>query len=1697
MRGPFFLRVFRSAECRLAERRILRRDLTVESLEGRDLPTAQFMASMLGFESLQVDLDSYDASSILVRFQSQTDGLIVGDLSVGAAAMPGTAIGQSIAGASGFHVVNLDEGVTVETALALYRADPNVLYAEPDYRISLAALPSDPRFDELWDFDNVGQTGGVIDADIDAPAAWDVNTGSGSTIVAVIDTGIDYSHPDLAANSWVNVGEIAGDGLDNDGNGYIDDVFGYDFFNGDGDPMDDNGHGTHVAGTIGAVGDNGIGIAGINWNVQLMGLKFLDASGSGSTSDAIEAIDYAVANGASVINASWGGDPFSQFLFDAIARARDADTIFVAASGNGNAFGIGLDNDATPFYPSGYDLENIIAVAATDHTDQLAGFSNYGATTVDLAAPGVNILSTAIGGGYQLNSGTSMAAPHVAGVAALVRDANPGWTYQQVIDQLLATVDPLPGLQGLLATGGRLNAASALGNPEPPPPPPTPVALPILEDFEDGLAENFLIQAGNWSVGGGTYDATPVTNNDDLPAISILNAEAPLPLDFEIQATINADEGQISIFGIVLVDNLMNGFVVFDYQDTGNFKFAGADIDADRWVIGHHDDVAGWSTDAWIAQDLDFSTDYDLQVAIASNNQVTLGVDGNSILTHAFADSLSDGAVGLGMRNSSTHFDDVLIKQTVAPPAPGALPIFEDFSDGTADHFEEHAGLWGVADGRYVATTFTGGSAISTALLGETLPANLEIQAVINADIGSSTRASNGFVIFDYQGPNDFKYAGAYVGSDWWAIGHASAGVWIDDVTFSEVIDPTTDYALQVMLENDADVTLLVAGATKAVHRFGDSLTDGSVGVGVLNATTRFDDVHLLETDPPPPPTTTSLPLVEDFEDGLAEHFEERLGLWNVTDGRYAVTPDANVGGISVSTIAIAGSLPANLDFRATVNADAGSSVQPSNAFLIFDYQDPSDFKYAGAYVGSDLWAIGHVTGGVWIDDVTFSGTLDPATDYALQLLIDNGDVTLLVDGVGKLDHRFAQPLTDGSIGLGTKNSISRFDDVIAQALPAPTTLPFAEDFEDGAADFLQVRFGQWSVIGGRYEAAPELGVNGVSTIRVDALPANFEIHTVFNADAGTSVRASNAFVIFDYQGPSDFKYVGAFVGGNRWAIGHVAAGVWVDDVTFAETINATTDYSVQVVIENDSRVTFVVDGAAKLTHDFGGSLTNGSVGLATLNATSRFDDLLVQALPTPATLPFAEDFDDGSADSLQVRSGQWNVVGGRYESAPELGVNGISTVSLASLPDDFAVQAIINADAGTSVRASNAFVIFDYRSPTDFKYAGAFVGGNRWAIGHVTAGVWIDDVTFAETISATTDYGLRVVIENDSQATLLVDGVGKLTHDFGGSLTDGLVGLATLNATSRFDDLIVQALPDPATLPFAENFDDGSADSLQVRSGPWNIVGGRYETAPDIGTNGISTIRLGALPTDVEVQAVFNANAGGSGRASNAFLIFDYQTPTDFKYAGAFVGGNRWTLGHMTAGVWIDDATFSETINATTDYALQVRIENDAQVTLLVDGVAKITHQFAAPLTDGSIGLATLNATTRFDDLLVQAIGSTQATSLATTVDPSATQVSNQASANGSSSTFPTVPTSWPDGAMLESQQTSRAATESGFAKYEPVGNAATGAAPSVQFVPDDHFERQSHPTRTTLRRNGHSSTPNPDTADAFFADFHDWFVK
>ncbi len=339
-----------------------------------------------------------------------------------------------------YEIVKLNlAGQDVLDAIEILKENPQVVYAEPDYLYTPAAEPNDSYWGSQWDMRN-----------IQAPEAWEIATGSADVVVGVVDTGIDYDHEDLANNIWTNPGEIPGNGIDDDGNGYIDDVHGWDFFHDDSDPEDNYGHGTHVAGTIGAATNNGIGVAGINWNVKIAALKYWDINemtGKGSTT--VRAVQYATKENIPILNNSYGGNGYEASEYLAIAQYPG---LFVAAAGNDAS-----NNDLISYYPSGYQLSNIISVANTNITNSLSSSSNYGPNTVDIGAPGSDIYSTFLDDGYRYASGTSMAAPHVTGAAALLKSYRPELETRDLKKIILESGDDIPWLADKIVTGKRLN----------------------------------------------------------------------------------------------------------------------------------------------------------------------------------------------------------------------------------------------------------------------------------------------------------------------------------------------------------------------------------------------------------------------------------------------------------------------------------------------------------------------------------------------------------------------------------------------------------------------------------------------------------------------------------------------------------------------------------------------------------------------------------------------------------------------------------------------------------------------------------------------------------------------------------------------------------------------------------------------------------------------------------------------------------------------------------------------------------------------------------------------------------------------------------------------------------------------------------------------------------------------------------------
>lgn len=432
-----------------------------------------------------------------------------------------------------FVVVKANSEKSLRNAIGFLANDPNVEYAEPNYIYSIdpikseakfskklpysegpypfAAIPNDPRFKDLWGLRNTGanepngRAAGVEGADINALLAWDITKGSRQVRIAVIDTGIDYTHPDLVRNMWVNSAEQGGKkGVDDDGNGYVDDVYGYDFANNDSDPMDGNGHGTHCAGTIGAVHNDGVGVAGVMDQVTLVPIKFLDDSGSGSLDAAIQSIDYATKMNVDLMSNSWGGGGRSEALNEAIKNAADKGIIFTAAAGNSSS-----NNDASESYPANYDQPNVISVAALTAQNGLASFSSYGRNKVHIAAPGHNVLSTVPGNKYDIFSGTSMATPHVSGVIGLLLAKEGRMDLELLRERVAMTGVPVAGLRGKTLTSSRIDAYNLLTDTRPARNDPNPSqwksiklsevwesAHPYTDNFQE--SKSFSVPGAKW-----------------------------------------------------------------------------------------------------------------------------------------------------------------------------------------------------------------------------------------------------------------------------------------------------------------------------------------------------------------------------------------------------------------------------------------------------------------------------------------------------------------------------------------------------------------------------------------------------------------------------------------------------------------------------------------------------------------------------------------------------------------------------------------------------------------------------------------------------------------------------------------------------------------------------------------------------------------------------------------------------------------------------------------------------------------------------------------------------------------------------------------------------------------------------------------------------------------------------------------------
>lgn len=510
---------------------------------------------------------------------------------------------------------------TLKDLIAKLAADPGIAYAEPDSRLSVdtpaanpSLVPNDPLYPQLWGMHRIG-----------AEIAWETTTDSNGIVVGVIDTGVDYNHEDLSGNMWTNPGEIPGNGLDDDGNGYIDDIYGIDCANDDSDPWDDHEHGSHCAGTIGGVGNNGVGVAGVNWNTQIMALKFLDSGGSGWSSDAVECLNYAVdmkQRGVDVrlTSNSWGGGPYEQSLYDAIAASGQEDMLFVAAAGND----YGNNNDISPSYPASYDLPNIVAVASIDEFDGLSNFSNFGPTSVDLGAPGSNITSTIPGNGYASFNGTSMATPHVAGALALLWGDRLTDSSLSIKSSMMGSVDPLPSLQDRVVSNGVLNVGTAIG------------CDPGQPTLVTSLADGFEVETGQAQVlTARLFDCSNLTGAAGLVLFDNGDAEISLR-DDGVAPDVMANDGILSgLWNPSNIGTVSVEFVVTLDEEQYSQRLTGQVLEFQGYYFddAHNfqwEDISQTGTPLSLSDDSDATVNspFPVQFYGASHDHITVGSNG-------------------------------------------------------------------------------------------------------------------------------------------------------------------------------------------------------------------------------------------------------------------------------------------------------------------------------------------------------------------------------------------------------------------------------------------------------------------------------------------------------------------------------------------------------------------------------------------------------------------------------------------------------------------------------------------------------------------------------------------------------------------------------------------------------------------------------------------------------------------------------------------------------------------------------------------------------------------------------------------------------------------------------------------------------------------------------------------------------------
>ena len=909
-----------------------------------------------------------------------------------------------------------------------------------------------------------------------------------------------------------------------------------------------------------------------------------------------------------------------------------------------------------------------------------------------------------------------------------------------------------------------------------------------------------------------------------------------------------------------------------------------------------------------------------------------------------------------------------------------SLPVIETFDGGTAGSFIPAEGTWQV-DGQYVATPDAGAKAISLQPSGLTLPDAFSVQSQVQIvepgsvpppgslvetfddlttadldaapferiDSGAATIA-NGLDGHGSKVVNLRQHEGVQMSMD--GQHQFATGVVEFDLYMEQITAPLQNSAVDVLIQDNDGFWNLVW------DRLGPGWGGDVDGIDITwrgaNGTqaTAFNDVmaygewtHFRYTFTANGTENGTRSLVVDsptygvqqawrnvpFKDGDQGHEFNALGrlvfrtVWLHNENQ---PPVSQVDNIVVSPNV---ATPA---FR--------------NALLIYDYQGPNDFKYAGAYAGTQQWRLGRFNGTSWLVDASASSAVATGVDYQANLVIDGGRATLLVDGVELMSHDFGGTLSEGRIGLGTNNAVARFDNFVTTEFAA---FPYFENFDDGGAAGMSPVQGDWEVTNDRFRAVAPAGGDAVSLIQLsNAVPGAVTMSATLQGAEGPF---KNSILVYDYLGPDDFKFAGAFYGADAWRIGRYQSGSWVVDASASDSLSLNTDYDVELQISDDA-VTLLVDGQQVLAHTFADALTDGRFGLATNNAVSNFDDV---ALFSRVSLPYAESFEDGTADGLLAVAGAWRVESGRYEATPPLGADAISILQMTdSLPARLEFGAKVTGIAPTGGYYANAVLVFDYEDESNFGFAGGFFGADEWRIGRVVAGTWNAEVIATASLANGVDYEVDLRIDG-SAVTLTVDGSTVAHHDFGVPL-DGGIGVGTNNAQARLDDLsAAEVPPGDTTAP--------QIVEVLVRGPDWTNEFFDHLTSIGDGLGGYRVSsgagQVDPLPWPVdEIEIRFDeavvASSGdlrvyGVHRAEHGIAGFTYDAATHAGTwtLGAPIASDRLMLhladtvtdsaGNRLDGEWIDGiSTRSGDGAATGDFTFRLDVhESDANR----DGVA------------------------------------------------------------------------------------------------------------------------------------------------------------